>query len=81
MLTLEKFGGQLPRDGAEFVSEMRKLDYQAPRGRIQFNKRNSALLEKVYVLRIIKGEDGKPRFESVDEIKAGDELPATCEKL
>ena len=60
MLTFEKLGGKMPEDKAKFVSTMRELTFDAPRGKIVFNAYNSAQLEKVYIVEIVKGADGKP---------------------
>jgi branched-chain amino acid transport system substrate-binding protein len=75
MLTLEKFGGEMPADGAQFISTMRGLIFDAPRGKIRFNASNSALLDKIYIVEIVKGVDGKLERKYVDEFKGADDLP------
>lgn len=79
MLTLEKLGGQMPADGAQFISTMRGLTFDAPRGKIRFNSQNSALLEKVYLVEIARGADGKPERKFVDEFSGAEDLPG-CTK-
>lgn len=79
MLTLEKLGGEMPADGAQFISTMRDLKFDAPRGKIQFNAQNSAMLEKVYIVEIVKGADGKPQRKLVDQFPGADDLPG-CQK-
>jgi branched-chain amino acid transport system substrate-binding protein len=79
MLTLEKLGGQMPADGAQFISTMRGLTFDAPRGKIRFNAQNSALLEKVYLVEIVKAADGKPERKFVDEFSGAEDLPG-CTK-
>jgi branched-chain amino acid transport system substrate-binding protein len=79
LLALQKLGGKMPADGAEFISTLRSLEFDAPRGRIRFNKQNSALLEKVYLVEIVKGADGKLDRKYVDQFAGADDLPG-CEK-
>ena len=79
MLTLDKLGGQMPEDRAKFISTMRDLKFDAPRGKIRFNAQNSALLEKVYIVEIVKGADGKPQRKLVDQFPGADDLPG-CQK-
>jgi branched-chain amino acid transport system substrate-binding protein len=79
MLTLEKLGGKMPADGAEFISILRSLSYDAPRGRIRFNAQNSALLEKEYMVEIVRGPDGKPQRKDVDVFPGAEDLPG-CTK-
>jgi branched-chain amino acid transport system substrate-binding protein len=80
LLTLDKLGGQMPADGAQFISTMRSLTFDAPRGKIRFNASNSALLEKVYVVEIDKRADGKLQRKYVDEFQGADDLPG-CVKV
>ena len=79
MLTLEKLGGQMPEDRTKFISTMRDLTFDAPRGKIKFNAQNSALLEKVYVIEIVKGPDGKMQRKSLDQFPGAGDLPG-CTK-
>ena len=74
MLTLEKLGGEIPEDRAKIISTMRNLTFDAPRGKIRFNAQNSALLEKVYLVEIVKDADGKPRRKFVDEFAGAGDL-------
>ena len=76
LATLEKLG-RMPADGTQFISALRNADFEAPRGRIRFNQQNSALLEKVYVLQIVRGADGKPRRQLIDTFAGAPDLP-TC---
>ena len=46
---------------------------------IKFNAQNSALLEKVYVIEIVKGADGKMQRKSLDEFPGAGDL-AGCTK-
>jgi branched-chain amino acid transport system substrate-binding protein len=59
---------------------MRGLTFDAPRGKIRFNASNSALLEKVYVVEIVKRADGKLERKFVDEFPGADDLPG-CVKV
>jgi branched-chain amino acid transport system substrate-binding protein len=79
LLTLEKLGGEIPEDRSKFISTMRGLTFDAPRGKIRFNAQNSALLEKVYLAEIVKGADGKPMRKLVDEFAGAEDLPG-CTK-
>ncbi|MGE0618916.1 MAG: ABC transporter substrate-binding protein [Afipia sp.] len=79
MLTLEKLGGKIPEDRAKFISTMRGLTFDAPRGKIWFNAQNSAQLEKVYLVEIIKGADGKLQRKGLDEFPGAGDLPG-CTK-
>ncbi|MDE5444359.1 ABC transporter substrate-binding protein [Bradyrhizobium sp. CSA207] len=79
MLTLESLGGQMPEDRTKFISTMRDLTFDAPRGKIKFNAQNSALLEKVYVIEIVKGPDGTLQRKSLDEFPGAGDLPG-CTK-
>lgn len=80
LLTLEKLGGKMPADGAQFISTMRGLTFEAPRGTIRFNASNSALLDKIYVVEIVKKPDGSLERRYVDEFKGADDLPG-CAKV
>ena len=75
MLTLEKLGGEMPAEGAQFISVMRGLTFDSPRGKIRFNASNSALLDKIYIVQIVKGADGKLERKYVDEFKGAEDLP------
>lgn len=75
MRTLEKLGGVMPDDRSKFISTMRDLTFDAPRGKFRFNASNNALLEKVYVVEIVKGADGKPQRKFSDEFPGADDLP------
>ncbi len=75
MLTLEKLGGEMPAEGAQFISAMRGLTFDSPRGKIRFNASNSALLDKIYIVQIVKGADGKRERKYVDEFKGAEDLP------
>ena len=80
MLTLEKLGGQMPADGAQFISTMRGLTFDAPRGKIRFNSQNSALLEKVYLVEIVKrSRTASSGGNTSDEFPGADDLPG-CTK-
>ncbi|WP_027582425.1 ABC transporter substrate-binding protein [Bradyrhizobium sp. Ai1a-2] len=79
MLTLEKLGGRMPADKSQFMTTMRGLVFDAPRGKIRFNASNSALLEKVYVVQFAKDAAGEPVPQYVDEFAGADDLPG-CTK-
>jgi branched-chain amino acid transport system substrate-binding protein len=79
LLTLDRFGGDMPADGAQFISTMRSLVFDSPRGKIRFNTSNSALLDKVYVVEIVKNPDGKLERKYVDAFQGADDLPG-CTK-
>jgi len=75
MLALKKTEGVMPADGAQFISTMRALDFDSPRGKIRFNKHNSAQLEKVYVLELVKQPNGQPRRKLLDTFAGESDLP------
>ncbi|MDB5653233.1 MAG: hypothetical protein JWQ94_846 [Tardiphaga sp.] len=79
MLTLEKLGGKMPDDPTQFMSALRTVSYDAPRGKMRFNAQNSALLEKEYLVEIVKGADGKPDRRELDEFPGAGDLPG-CTK-
>ncbi|MEH2478152.1 branched-chain amino acid transport system substrate-binding protein [Nitrobacteraceae bacterium AZCC 2146] len=79
MLTLEKLGGKMPADPAQFIAAMRELNYEAPRGNLHFTAFNSAHLEKEYLIEVVKGPDGKPQRKVIDAFPGGDDLPG-CTK-
>jgi branched-chain amino acid transport system substrate-binding protein len=79
MLTLERLGGEMPEDRAKFISTMRDLTFDSPRGKIKFNAQNSALLENVYVVEIVKGPDGKMQRKPLDQFPGAGDLPG-CTK-
>ncbi|KQW61776.1 ABC transporter substrate-binding protein [Variovorax sp. Root411] len=79
MLALGKTAGVMPADGAQFISNLRSLDFDSPRGKIRFNKHNSAQLEKVYVLELVKQSNGQPRRKLLDTFAGEADLPQ-CEK-
>lgn len=66
MLALQKSAGVMPKDGAQFISTLRALEFDSPRGRIRFNRSNSALLDKVYVLELVKQANGQPKRKLLD---------------
>lgn len=75
MLTLEKLGGKIPADASQFTAALRTLNFDAPRGKIKFNAQNSALLEKEYLVEIVRGPDGKPLRKLLDEFPGAEDLP------
>jgi branched-chain amino acid transport system substrate-binding protein len=79
MLTLEKLGGKMPADGSQFITTMRGLVFDAPRGKVRFNATNSALLEKIYVAQITKDPAGNLVPQYIDEFAGADDLPG-CTK-
>jgi branched-chain amino acid transport system substrate-binding protein len=79
MLTLEKLGGKMPADRSQFIATMRGLVFDSPRGKLKFNATNSALLDKVYVVKITKGPAGNLLPTYVDEFAGAEDLPG-CTK-
>jgi len=79
LLTLDKLGGKMPADGAQFISTMRSLEYDSPRGKVRFNKSNSAQLDKLYQVKTIKSANGKYTHAPIDEFPGAADLPG-CEK-
>lgn len=75
MLTLEKLGGKMPKDGAEFIAAMRELEFDAPRGKIRFSESNSAQLEYLYFVKVVKGPDGKYTRQFLDRFPGAPDLP------
>lgn len=75
VLALEKLGGQMPEDRTKFIATLRGLTFDAPRGKIRFSPSNSALLEKVYLVEIVKDAAGKPQRAFMDEFPGADDLP------
>lgn len=79
MLTLEKLGGKMPADKSQFLATMRSIVFDSPRGKLRFNATNSALLEKVYVVKIKKDQAGNFLPTYVDEFAGAEDLPG-CTK-
>ncbi|WP_247411212.1 ABC transporter substrate-binding protein [Bradyrhizobium sp. 23] len=79
LAALERLGGAMPVDGAQFISTLRSVEFQSGRGLIRFNKQNSALLEQEFVIEIVKGPDGKPTRKLLDTFAGADDLH-TCTK-
>lgn len=79
LLTLQKFGGTVPKDGAEFVAALRQIQFEAPRGLVRFAPTGSAQLASVYVVEIERGSDGKLFRKYVDQFPGAGDLPG-CER-
>lgn len=79
MLAMQKLGGAMPADGLTFMAALRALEFDSPRGKIRFNKNNSAQLEKVYVLELVKQDNGKPRRKLIDTFAGAPDLQQ-CER-
>jgi branched-chain amino acid transport system substrate-binding protein len=79
MLALQKSGGAMPADGLAFMAALRSLEFDSPRGKIRFSKNNSAQLEKVYVLELVRQSSGKPRRQLVDTFAGAADLQQ-CER-
>lgn len=79
MLALQKSAGVMPKDGAQFISTLRALEFDSPRGRIRFNGSNSALLDKVYVLELVKQDNGQPKRKLLDTFAGAPDL-TQCDK-
>ena len=77
MLALQKTSGNMPAASAEFMATLRSLQFDSPRGKIKFNKNNSALLEKVYVIQLEKQANGQPRRKLIDTFSGAEDL-AQC---
>jgi len=75
LLTLEKLGGKMPADGSQFISTMRSLTFDSPRGNVRFTASNSALLEKVYVVQIAKDSAGDLVPQYIDKFAGAEDLP------
>jgi len=78
MLTLQKSKGQVG-DGAEFIKTLNSVEFDAPRGKLKFSK-NSAILEKVYLVEVQKGADGKLSPKLLQTMPAVADLPG-CTRL
>ncbi|MDC1227610.1 ABC transporter substrate-binding protein [Oceanospirillaceae bacterium] len=69
---IEALGGDVT-DSAKLVKTMRGLEFDAPRGRYTFNNDNNAVLDKVYVIEIVRdGDKLKPKL--IDSIAGGSDL-------
>ncbi|NPC59148.1 ABC transporter substrate-binding protein [Caenimonas soli] len=79
LLTFQKLGGKMPENQAQFIATLRGLEYDSPRGRVRFSKSNSAQLNKLYVVKTIKGADGKFSRTLLDQFPGAPDLPG-CEK-
>ncbi len=79
MLTLQALGGKMPEDRSKFTSTLRSLSFDAPRGKISFNETNSAKLEKVYLVEIVKDANGNLMRKGLAEFPGAPDLPG-CTK-
>lgn len=79
LLTLQKLGGKMPADGSQFISALRSLEYDSPRGKIRYSKFNSAQLEKLYMVKAVKTDKGGYALEPLGEFAGSPDLPG-CEK-
>lgn len=71
---LEKVKGNAS-DGAAFMKALNTVSFAAPRGAVKFNKDNNAVLEKLYLVEIVKGADGKPLRKTLDTMPGAADLP------
>ncbi|NDZ17650.1 ABC transporter [Variovorax sp. WS11] len=78
ILALEKVNGN-SKDGAAFMRALNTVSFAAPRGHIKFNKDNDAVLEKLYLVEVVKGDDGKPVRKMRDSLPGAADLPG-CTK-
>lgn len=78
LLALTKTGGNAT-DKAAFMTALQSVDFESPRGRLRFNADRNAVLDKVYLVEIVKSADGKFRRRLIDSFPGGPDLPG-CEK-
>ncbi len=74
LITLGKTGAQVG-DGAAFIRALTGIQFAAPRGQIRFAKNNNAVLEKVYLVEIVKGPGGTLTRKTVDTMPGAGDLP------
>lgn len=74
LMAIDKLGGNV-KDGKAYIKTLASLDYESPRGRMHFNKDNNAQLEKVYLVQVVKGADGKLHRKLIDTFPGGKDLP------
>jgi branched-chain amino acid transport system substrate-binding protein len=74
LMTIDKLNGKV-NDGKVFIKTLAGLDYQSPRGRMHFNSDNNAQLDKVYLVEVVRGADGKLHRKLVDTFPGGKDLP------
>ena len=74
LLALAKTGGSVG-DGASFIRTLTGIEFAAPRGLIRFAKNNNAVLEKVYLVEIVKGGGGALTRKTVDSMPGASDLP------
>jgi len=78
VLALKKLGGP-PKDGLAFMNALAGVEYDSPRGRFRFNKDRNAVLDKIYLVDIVKGADGKLTRKVLDTMPGASDLPG-CAK-
>jgi branched-chain amino acid transport system substrate-binding protein len=74
LLALGKTGGSVG-DGASFIRTLTGIQFAAPRGIVRFAKNNNAVLEKVYLVEIVKGTGGTLTRKTVDTMPGASDLP------
>lgn len=79
LLALQKSNG-IVGEGASFIKNLTTVQFAAPRGELKFNRDNNAVVEKLYLVEIVKGADGKLVRKTVDSMPGGPDLPG-CERL
>jgi branched-chain amino acid transport system substrate-binding protein len=71
---IEKRKGDMS-DGAAFISAVRGLTIDSPRGKITFSKANNAQMEHIYAVEIVKDAHGKLAEKLNETLSPGDDLP------
>jgi branched-chain amino acid transport system substrate-binding protein len=78
LLAAQQLNGDVS-DGAKFVKALAGLEFDGPSGKVKFNpKNNDAVLDRVYMVRIEKGPDGKLRQALVDSTQGAPSPSDKC---
>ncbi|MCB1480488.1 MAG: ABC transporter substrate-binding protein [Rhodobiaceae bacterium] len=73
---IEDNGGNLPEDKSKIIAALASLKlYSDPRGPVHFNSSNNAMQDELYMVQIVKGDDGKPHHKVIDTLPYGEDLP------
>lgn len=66
-------------DKLAYMKAVQAVDFESPRGRLRYNADRSAVLEKIYLVEIIKSANGMLSRKLLDSFPGGQDLPG-CEQ-
>lgn len=71
---IEANGGEIPEDRVAVIEELTALTLDSPRGPLHFNASHNAVVDEIYVVEIVEGENG-PEQRFLAAIPYGQDLP------